>query len=416
MQIEIGLLPHQHKLLSDNESRTISCVAGLGSGKTTGAIYKALDLCRRNPPNVPGCILLPTFPMVRDVAKPALDEALLSMGMTEGVEYTYNKSDQNYFIDFYGDGQRREIRLRNGESGHRLAGSNLGWAVVDEAGQQKEDVLSMIAARVRHRDAFRGGQLVLCGTPEGFNAFYRISTDDKTRLIKARTTDNKYLGPAYLERLAYFTDEEKERYINGEFVALSGSVYSLQRDKHVRPCINPTAGAVYMCCDFNISCMAWVLMRELKGEMHVFGEIVGENRNTLEMADIAVGHLAAFNLTPNDVTVVCDAAGAARQTSASQADTIILRQHGFQVRHPSKNPPIKERVYAVNAALRQGRLFFDANGAPNTLAAFEQQGLDRFGMPDKSSGFDHFTDATGYGVHWLKPVRMPRANGTVFYH
>ena len=40
MQIEIGLLPHQHKLLSDNESRTISCVAGLGSGKTTGAIYK----------------------------------------------------------------------------------------------------------------------------------------------------------------------------------------------------------------------------------------------------------------------------------------------------------------------------------------------------------------------------------------
>ena len=416
--IEIPLLPHQYSMIEDTESKTISCVAGLGSGKTTGAVYKALDLSRRNPPTAPGVILLPTYPMARDVARPAIDSALAALGMTEGVDYEFNKSDSNYFIDFDGNGSRREIRLRNGESGHRLAGSNLGWAVIDEAGQQKSDVLAMIAARIRHPDAVNHGtaQLILCGTPEGFNAFYRMSTDNKTRLIKARTTDNTYLGPDYIERLSYFSDEEKERYINGEFVALSGSVYTVKRDMHVRPCANPGAGRVYMCCDFNIGCMAWVLVRELKGELHAFSEIVGENRNTLEMTDVAVAHLAAYNLTPADVTVICDAAGAARQTSASMADTIILRQQGFRVNHPARNPPIKDRVYAVNAALKDRRLYFDPNGVPNTLAAFEQQGLDRYGMPDKSAGHDHYTDAVGYGCHWLRPVAMPRANNTIFYH
>ena len=227
--MQSDLLPHQYSLVEDAESPVISCVAGLGSGKTTGAVYKALHLAAMNPSHVPGVILMPTFPMARDVARPAMDEALERLQ----VAYEFHRSDFNYFINL--NGARREIRIRNGESGHRLAGSNLGWAVIDEAGQQKDDVVKMIAARVRHPDATHK-QLVLCGTPEGMdNSFYHISTDRGTRLIKARTTDNTFLGEGYMRYLSYLSDEEKERYINGEFIPLTGSCYKVP-EENIRHC------------------------------------------------------------------------------------------------------------------------------------------------------------------------------------
>jgi len=71
--MQVNLLPHQFEMISDTTSPLISCVAGLGAGKTTAACYKALHLAQMSPPHVPGMICEPTYPMCRDVLKPTMD-------------------------------------------------------------------------------------------------------------------------------------------------------------------------------------------------------------------------------------------------------------------------------------------------------------------------------------------------------
>ena len=411
--MQVNLLPHQFEMISDTTSPLISCVAGLGAGKTTAACYKALHLAQMSPPHVPGMICEPTYPMCRDVLKPTMDRILEELE----IEYDFHASHYNYHVRI--GGGVREIRVRNGQDPQRLAGSNVGWAILDEAGQQKEETFKIANSRVRHKDS-KCRQLILVGTPEGFNYFYQISEAQKresTNTIRAKTTDNHFLPDDYMDRLEHFSEEERLKYIEGQFIAAGGRVYShFDRVKHLRPCANTRDGSIYMFCDFNIGNMHWVFARELKGEVHVWGELIGVNRNTIDQSQEAINYLAAHGVQPHDCTVICDAAGGSRQTSATMSDVLILRQAGFSVKHPAKNPAIRDRTYSVNQALAKGFLLFDPNGAPFTVLSFEQQGFDAYGMPDKRSGHDHACDAVGYGIHFLQPIKMPRANHVQYYH
>lgn len=411
--MQVNLLPHQYEMISDTDSPLISCVAGLGAGKTTAACYKALHLAQMSPVHVPGMICEPTYPMCRDVLKPSMDRILEELE----IEYTFHASHYNYHVRI--GGGVKEIRVRNGQDPQKLAGSNVGWAILDEAGQQKEETFKIANSRVRHPDS-KCRQVVLVGTPEGFNYFYQISEAQKletTNTIRAKTTDNRFLPSDYLERLGHFSEEERKKYIEGQFIAAGGRVYShFDRSKHLKPCDDNKAGQTYMFADFNIGNMHFSFARYLSGQIHIWGELIGVNRNTIDQSIEAVNYLAAHGISPGDVTVICDAAGSSRQTSATMSDVLILRQAGFDVKHPARNPAIRDRVYSVNQALAKNLLFFDPNGAPFTILSFEQQGFDAYGMPDKRSGHDHATDSCGYGVHFLKPIKMPRANHVQYYH
>ncbi len=230
--MQVKLLPHQFDMIADTKSPLISCVAGLGAGKTTAACYKALHLAQMNPSHVPGMICEPTYPMCRDVLKPTMDRILEELE----IEYEFHASHYNYYVRI--GGGVKEIRVRNGQDPQRLAGSNVGWAILDEAGQQKEETFKIANSRVRHADS-KCRQVILVGTPEGFNYFYQVSEAQKletTRTIRAKTTDNRFLPDDYLDRLGHFSDEEKQKYVEGQFIASGGRVYShFDRSKHVVP-------------------------------------------------------------------------------------------------------------------------------------------------------------------------------------
>jgi hypothetical protein len=112
--------------------------------------------------------------------------------------------------------------------------------------------------------------------------------------------------------------------------------------------------------------------------------------------------------------IVCypDPAGSQRKTSAGgRTDHTILRNAGFTVQAPHAHTPIRDGVNAVNAKLRNSRgetsLYIDAK-CKFTIECLEKltfkQGTS---VPDKTSGFDHMTDALRYMVDYLFPIRTP---------
>ena len=100
-----------------------------------------------------------------------------------------------------------------------------------------------------------------------------------------------------------------------------------------------------------------------------------------------------------------DASGKNRKSNnASTSDIAQLQQAGFEVRAKSTNPPVKDRVAAMNKALESGMVMINEQACPVTARCLEQQAYDKNGLPDKSSGVDHVIDAAGYVIAHKWPV------------
>lgn len=379
--------------------------AGLGSGKTHGMCWKAVTMALANP-GFPGMLVLPTYPMLRDIARPTLQRVLRDAG----VSYSEAKADWNFVLRI--QGEPTEIRLRSGEHPDRLQGSNLAWMGMDEAGQLKDEAFTAAGARVR-QGLFL--QRFIGGTPEGMTGFFYRETEGSpqpdTEVIRARTRDNPFLPEGYVERnLGHLSEAELEQYVEGRFVPAGGRVYRFDRTKHVKA-LPDMGGELFMGADFNVGKMVWLPARRVGGELHFFGQLVSGDTNTEEMAAKAVQWWDERGVSPSQVTVICDATGAARRSSATSTDVVLLRRAGFRVRHRSANPPVKDRVASVNVALASNRLFVSP-GASELIAALAGQGYTKLGEPDKSGGLDHAADACGYVVHLLAPVTAPRGGST----
>ena len=110
------------------------------------------------------------------------------------------------------------------------------------------------------------------------------------------------------------------------------------------------------------------------------------------------------------ITVYPDASGAARRTNASQSDIQMIRQAGIEVDAPKMNPAIRDRINAVNALLSHQQLFINCDKCPETAHAFETQGYDKNGEPEKFDShpsLDDRCDAAGYFLHRRFPISRP---------
>ena len=85
-----------------------------------------------------------------------------------------------------------------------------------------------------------------------------------------------------------------------------------------------------------------------------------------------------------------------------------MRQAGFKIVVNLSNPPIKDRVGALNARICNGKgerfYFVNLKACPSHLETLEKQVYDTNGMPDKSAGLDHSGDAGGYTAIKRHPV------------
>jgi phage terminase large subunit len=381
-------------------------VAGFGSGKTW---VGSAGLCQHawEFPRINAGYFAPTYPMIRDIFYPTIEEVAEDWGLRAVVR----KSDHEVAI-YSGRTYRTTIICRSMDDPSRIVGFKIGHALVDELDVMKlpqaETAWRKIIARMRQKaDGLRNG-IDVTTTPEGFQFVYSQwvkALREKPELAKlygmvqASTYENgKNLPEGYIESLrASYPPQLIQAYLKGQFVNLtSGAVYPNfdRRLNHTDDEIKP-GDVLHIGMDFNVLKMAAVVFVVRSGQPHAVAELVNV-RDTPTMA-----RMLKDRYKDHQVVVYPDASGGNTSSkNASESDLSILRQAGFQVRVNAANPAVKDRVASVNALILndrgERRLKVNTRLCPTFTESLEQQAYDKNGEPDKTTGHDHPNDAGGY--------------------
>ena len=411
---------HQNQFIRCN-AKYPALVAGYGSGKTVAFVLKALLEAGRNPQKT---ILLaePTFPMIRDVLQPTLEETLEQLGFS----FKYRASEMKYTIKWKNG--YSNIILRSAENYRRWAGLNLAGFGIDEAALLKDDkAWKMGLSRLRDGKHLSG---FITTTPEGFNFVYDLWKDKPKsgyELVQGKTTDNKYLPQDFIDSLYENYDTKLiSSYIDGNFVNLQYGTcyYAFDRAKNVDKVSYNSSLPIRIAMDFNvdpISCVLFQIHRE-KPKIRVFDEIQlshsgGNDLMTERLAKLIKEKYPYENpnlLQPKwqkvDTTghYICypDPAGKNRHTSAMMSDHDILRQQGFGLRVKKKAPSVVDSVNAVNKAME----FTMVDSKCKEFIKDLEQVVLKEGTRDidkSNSSLTHLTDAFRYAVDYEFPVKKP---------
>lgn len=396
-------------------------VAGYGSGKTVAFVLKGLLEAGRNP-NKTILLAEPTFPMIRDVLQPTLEETLRDLGFT----FTYKASETKYTIKWR-KGQSNII-LRSAENYRRWAGLNLAGFGIDEAALLKDDkAWKMGLSRLRDGKHLTGW---ITTTPEGFNFVYNLWKDSPKsgyELIQGKTTDNKFLPQDFIDSLYdNYDDKLISSYIHGNFVNLQYGTcyYGFDRAKNVKQVDYDNTLPIRIAMDFNVDPISAVLfqIQRTAPYVRVFDEFQlshsgGSDLMTERLAKLIKEKYPYESLNPLqprnrvvDTTgqYICypDPAGKNRHTSAFMSDHAILTEQGFGLRVKKKAPFITDSVNAVNKAME----FTIVDPKCKEFIKDLEQVVLKEGTReiDKSnSERTHLTDAFRYAIDYEYPVKKP---------
>jgi len=401
-------LPHKFK----------AYVAGFGSGKTyVGCCGIAAHFWQW--PGINQGYFAPTYPQIRDIFYPTMEEVAGAMGLRTVVK----KADHE--VDVYeGRKYRGTVICRSMEKPETIVGFKIGHALVDEldvmSQEKAKTAWRKIIARMRYKvDGLLNG-IDVTTTPEGFKFVYeqfvravrlRPELANLYGIVQASTFDNELnLPDDYIPSLlASYPAQLINAYLQGKFVNLAeGSVYpDFDRELNHTDEQIELGEPLHIGLDFNVyNCTATIgVVRS--GQPMVLAELT-KMRDTPHTIQTILEKYHWHS----DITIYPDASGQSNRTvNATESDITLLRQAGFRIEVPKANPFVKERVLAVNTlicnSLGERRLLVNTHAAPTLTECLEQQIYDPNGEPDKKSGKDHAPDALGYFVYSNWPIRKP---------
>jgi len=394
-RINQDLLPHQKTFCDDMEHRKLALVCGFGAGKTVGLVAKATMLAAMNVGHV-SALFEPTHSMLVDILVRTCNELFDQWQ----IPFSYRASPQPSFTLEFAEGTHT-ILLRTMLTYQRLRGQNLCAIGFDEADtvpkRDAEQAMNMALARLRSGNI---QQFYATTTPEGhgwaFDTFKKNAKTD-TRLIQAKTSDNKYLPEGFIQSLIEnYPEQLIKAYLNGEFVNLTmGAVYRFDRNVHVsNQLLNYKNEILRIGIDFNIQNTNCVIGVRDGNKLVIIDEIT-------KMHDTDALAKEILRRYPNQkILIYPDASGSNRSTNSSQTDIAILEGYGFTNMSPRSNPPIRDRVSAVNSLLKNGKGEVRLAISPccrTLIECFELQAYDeKTGEPDKQNNYDHLLDCIGY--------------------
>jgi hypothetical protein len=401
-------------------------VAGFGTGKTWAG---CADLCRHayEWPGVNAGYFAPTYPMIRDIFFPTIEEVAADWGLDVQI------NESNKEVHFYSSGQyRTTVICRSMEKPGSIVGFKIGKALVDELDVmtrvKAEQAWRKIIARLRHQaDGLQNGVSVTT-TPEGFKFVYDQffkAVRDKPELqalyglVHASTWENaKNLPVGYIESLiASYPPQLIKAYLDGLFVNLTaGAVYpDFDRIKNHTPETIHEGEELHVGMDFNVyNCSAAIGV--IRNDRPLVLDELKKVRDTPAMVkELRDRH------PRHRIHVYPDASGQSNKTvNASLSDLQILQDGGFQLHVDGTNPLVKDRVNSVNASILNGKgertLLVNTQRCPVLTECLEQQVYDDNGVPDKTAGNDHLNDAIGYFITKRWPVLRPVITRTAQIH
>lgn len=387
--------------------------AGFGAGKSETMASAAMIDASQGAGILIG-LYAPTFDLVRLITAPRIQLKLAE----HGIVHRYNKNDNAIYTSSAGFG---DFIMRTLDNPERIVGYETYTAHADELDTLKTEharkAWNQVIARNRQRPAGLDdpfNQASAYTTPEGFKFCHDRWVANRTEsyaMVQAATYSNPYLPPDYISSLREsYPGELIDAYIEGRFVNLTtGTVYSAYDRERCRSheTIKPQE-PLFIGQDFNVGAMASTVYVKRPNGWHAVDELTGiyDTPELIKTLDNRYdGH---------QITIYPDASGASRKTvNASTSDIALLKQAGYRVKAPKKNPVVKDRIMAVNGALERAEMWVNDRKCPNTASCLEQQAYDKNGEPDKQGGFDHQNDATGYPIVFELPIHKPAAQTVI---
>jgi len=406
-------LLHQWKFIH-SEAKFTALVSGLGAGKTEALVYKTLKFLTEIP-NARIGIYEPTVDLIKRIIYPRFEDIFAN----SGIKYKLNKSDG--IMEVWLPQGKAEIIFRSMDNYTRIIGYETHHAILDEIDTLPKDKAFEVWIRVlaRNRKYFvdkktqkQGVNTVgITTTPEGFNFVYTLwvkehKDNPQYELIRGRTVDNYHLPPDYVDSLMKtYPPQLIKAYLEGQFVNLIGNtVYDgfCRHKNNTDLTLNdfPLTQTIHIGVDFNVSRMsALVAMRATDSDksnrqLYAVGEFFG-------ILDTPTLIKAINHRYPNRrITIHPDASGKSRKSvDASKSDIKLLRDAGFRIDAPKKNPPIRERVLSMNTLFLNGEgdrnFFVNTVLCPNFVETLEKQVYADNGDPLKD-GKEDINDAAGY--------------------
>tara|TARA_R110002073_G_scaffold62556_2_gene156791 strand:+ start:1143 stop:2396 length:1254 start_codon:yes stop_codon:yes gene_type:complete len=308
------------------------------------------------------------------------------------------------------------IHLKGADNPDSLRGVGLDFIILDEF----QDIDKRTWTEVlRPTLSDKGGKAMFMGTPRGVGSFSHemfsmAQTTDGWGAHTYTTLDGGNVPEKEIEDAQRDMDEKtfQQEYL-ATFNTYSGVVYyNFSRDYSVTPCTGKDTREIFVGQDFNVGALASAIAVIENNTIYFVDELLLNGSSTEDVCD------ELKRRYPNTkINVFPDPAGRQRRTSAGgKTDISILQNAGFNVLVRNSHTPIRDRVNAVNAKLKNTRgemnMFIDPK-CKNVISSLERMVYKPgTSIVEKDGVHDHMADAVGYLVDYLYPLRTDHGDTT----
>ena len=397
--------PHQWDFLKSIQQIN-AYVGGFGSGKTYSFLHKTFinHITRKNKDGISnGWIIYPTYSLAEEVFVPPFLDILTN----KGIRFDYNVS-KHTIKTIYGN-----IKIFQMVKPQSIVGVSLSFCGFDEfdISSHRYCEVAFNKALGRMRDC-ENPEIYICTTPEGMKYTYTLmveKADDNKFLVRGKTQDNVYLPKSYLKLLEKNYDKRLlKAYRDGEFVNLQQgqTYYQFNRETNVGKVEYNRGKPVRFGIDFNCDpeCAILFQLYEQQPQIRVFDCIALTHSGSGDLLTERMVSTIKQKYPNSEYVAYPDATGIRRGSSSMFSDIDIIRKGGIKVKALKSNPPVIDRVNAVNKAL-DGNLIIDTKCKAliqDLEKVVNKQGTREIDKSNKE--LTHMSDALGYAVHWEKPI------------
>lgn len=299
------------------------------------------------------------------------------------------------------------IALKGCDSPDSLRGVGLDYVIFDEFQDSPKQAWTEV---IRPTLSDKKGEALFCGTPKGVGSwshelFTRAMTDSDWNAWQYTTIDGGNVPQEEIEaaKRDLPTKIFEQEYL-ATFTTWSGVVYDFDYKRNVRQIDNPHTGVISIGMDFNWDPFCLIIAQVKGNEIHIFDEMHIPGSSTDEVCDEI-----KTRYPHSKVIVYPDPAARQKRTSAGgKTDYSILVNAGFTVKARQSHTPVRDRVNAVNAMLKNAagetKLFVDPK-CKHTIDSLTKLTYKEGTTQIEKNGFEHQADAVGYLVDYLFPVK-----------
>ena len=380
------------QIISNDSTRFRVCVSGRRFGKTMLAINELVKFSVKPKQRV--LALYSTYGQAKNTIWNELKDRLYD------VRWIKKVNESELTITLKNDSK---IYVKSADNRETLRGSRYDFIVLDECADLHHDVWGTIC---RPMLADSQGHALFIGTPKGkgnwfYDLYVKAGSEQDWNTHSYRTIDGGFVPQAEIDAaMRDMSEREFRQEFLAEFQDYSGIIYHSFNEDNIQPfpySIDDIRN-LYIGMDFNRSPISAVIGVINGDTIHIFDEIEIYQSNTFELIQEIKQRYPNRNY-------ICypDASGSHRSTNSNTSDHIILSNNGFKIIAGKTNPPVLDRINAVNSmlcnAVNERKLLIDPKCKKIRECLIKMSYKEGTRIPDKDNIYDHMSDALGYLVY-----------------